>query len=158
MKKAMVLWIILLSFVTSAFAEPWRVFDNAGLFTAEDTEAIEIAIADFQRETNCDFAVLTTDDYIGKANWKAVADSFYDSENFGFGSRASGMLYYIDMNQRVPYISTTGEMVLILDDNTLSAAHETCYPFLACGLYKNAVLQMIESARNAVIAYKKDAK
>lgn len=137
---------------TVASADPWRVFDNAGLFSAEDIEAIEQAISDFQRETSMDFAVLTTNDYLGKSNQKAIADSFYDSSCFGFGQQASGLLYYIDMNQRIPYISTTGKMIAIFD-NTRTEAHDNCYSFLVDGAYKDAVLKMIECATEAISTY-----
>ena len=92
MKRMFLIVATVLCFISAAFAEPWRVFDNAGLFSAEDIVAIEQAIFAFQRSTSFDFAVLTTDDYIGKENWAAVADSFYDSEDFGFGQQTSGML------------------------------------------------------------------
>ena len=149
------LLVILLSCASLANAEPWRVFDNAGLFSDEDITVIEQAIFEFQKNTNLDFAVLTTDDYIGKENWTAIADSFYDCENFGFGRSASGMLYYIDMNQRIPYVSTAGEMMCIFDDDTLEKAHDSSHAFLVEGKYKDAVLRMIESATEAVQAYKK---
>lgn len=149
--------IVTLCFTTSAIAEPWRVFDNAGLFSSEDVNTIEQAIFEFQCNTNIDFAVLTTDDYIGKENWKTIADSFYDSENFGFGHQASGMLYYIDMNQRIPYISTCGEMIQVFDSFALTEAHDICHSFLASGQYKDAVLQMIEFATKEVETHKKDA-
>lgn len=157
MKKLLSILIAVACFITSAGAEAWRVFDNAGLFSAENINTIEQAIFQFQRETNYDFAVLTTDDYIGKANWKAIADSFYDSQNFGFGHQANGMLYYIDMNQRIPYVSTAGEMISVFDSDTLNNAHDLCYTYLASGKYTEAVLIMIESARRAAIAYEKDA-
>lgn len=158
MKKRLfcLVFIAFLCFANCAFADSWRVFDNAGLFTAEETEEIEQAIFAFQRTTNFDFAVLTTTDYIGQDNWKSIADSFYDSEGFGFGHQASGMLYYIDMNQRIPYVSTCGEMIQLFDSDTLAAAHDACHPFLSTGKYKDAVLKMIESATNAFETYKKE--
>ncbi len=66
MKRFLVLFLMLSLACTSSLAEPWRVFDNARLFSAEDNEAIEQAVSKFQRETNMDFVVLTTDDYLGK--------------------------------------------------------------------------------------------
>lgn len=157
MKRFIAIIVAVLCVTTSAFADPWRVFDNARLFTDEEIETIERAIFSFQRETNFDFAVLTTNDYLGKDNCTAIADSFYDSENFGFGRQASGMLYYIDMNQKIPYISTAGEMIYILDADKLNAAHDASFAFLCEGEYAKAVLRMIESATTLVEAYKKDA-
>lgn len=158
MKRFVLILIAALCITTQSFAEPWRVFDNAGLFTDEDTKSIEHAIFTFQRTTNLDFVVLTTDDYLGKNNWTTIADSFYDSGNFGFGHQASGMLYYIDMNQRIPYISTCGEMVYMLDGDKLDAAHDASFTFLCNGEYAKAVLQMIETVTTSVEAYKKDAE
>ena len=157
MKRAFIVFVTVLCLVSSALAEPWRVFDNAGLFSDEEIETIEQAIFAFQRQNNLDFAVLTTDDYIGKENWQAIADSFYDAENFGFGRQASGMLYYIDMNQRVPYISTAGEMIVVFDAAAIAKAHDASFSFLADGKYQDAVLRMIKSATEAVETYKKSA-
>lgn len=157
MKRLFAVIIVFVCITTVSFAEPWRVFDNAGLFSTEDVEAIEQAIYTFQRETNLDFAVLTTDDYLGYNNRTAIADSFYDSENFGFGRLASGMLYYLDMNQKYPCVSTCGEMIGIFDTDTLDEAFDASHHFLVAGCFKDAVLHMIESATAAVAAYKKDA-
>lgn len=149
MKRLFVVIVALLCFANFAFAESWRVFDNAGLFSTEEIAVIEQSISDFQRSTNMDFVVLTTDDYLGENNQQAITDSFYDSGNFGFGRQASGMLYYIDMNQRKPYVSTCGEMIFEFFGDKLINAHNACHPFLANGEYKNAVLQMIEKATDA---------
>ena len=151
MKKVLCVLVALLCLASSAVAAPWRVFDNAGLFSKDDVAEIEQAITEFQIKTGFDFAVLTTDDYLGFKNESAIADSFYDAEKFGVGYYNSGMLYYIDMNQRVPYVSTTGEMIRIFDRVTNIKAHDACHPFLASGEYKEAVLKMIECAAQAVI-------
>lgn len=153
MKRLCVLLMILcLMFSAVAHAEPWRVFDNAGLFTEEDIVVIEEAIFTFQRATNIDFAVLTTDDYLG-GETKAISDYFYDVMNFGFGSQASGMLFYIDMNRRVPCVTTSGDMILLFNP-VLESALYACHPFLKEGAYKDAVLKMIELATEAVMTNK----
>lgn len=149
MKKILVVLVALLCLTTSAFADPWRVFDNADLFTDAEVSEIEQSIFAFQRETNIDFAVLTTDDYLGTENWKAIADSFYDSEDLGFGRNASGLLYYIDMNQRVPYVLTSGATVNVFDSNAIAKAHDVCFGSLAEGKYMEAVIKMIDAATEA---------
>lgn len=150
MKRMFLVVAAIFCFASSALAKPWRVFDNAQLFSEEEISIIEQAIFDFQREANVDFAVLTTDDYIGNRNQQSIANTFYDSENFGFGQQASGVLYYIDMNQRIPCISTTGKMVDIFDEVAITKAHEACHMSLANGDYKGAVLKMINSASEAI--------
>ena len=153
MKRILIVFVAFVCFVSSSAAESWRVFDNAALFTAEEVKAIEYVIWNFQQKTNLDFAILTTDDYIGEENQKAIADSFYDSEDIGFGQQASGMLYYLDMNQRIPYISTCGKMVDILADDTLVTVHESAYPSLETAQYKDAVIEIITSVLEAVFAF-----
>ena len=158
MKKLFVLLIcFVLLFCAVASAEQWRVFDNAKLFSEDDIQTIEEAIVVFQRETNLDFAVLTTDDFLGSDNQFAVAAAFYDYMPFGFGKQASGMLYYIDMNQRLPFVFTKGKMVSIFADEALDDAHDACHTYLTTGDYKGAVLKMLEFATEAIMANKKDA-
>ena len=151
MKKVLCVLVALLCLASSAVAVHWCVIDNAGLFSKDDVAEIEQAVTNFQIKTGYDFAVLTTDDYLGYKNMQAIADSFYVAENFGRGNNESGMLYYIDMNQRYPYVSTFGDMIMLFDGSEVSAAHDACHPFLASGEYKEAVLKMIECAAQAVI-------
>ena len=65
MRKIAAVIIFCLVICTSAVAESWRVFDNAGIFSQSEIEELENEISVFQRETNVDFVVLTTDDYLG---------------------------------------------------------------------------------------------
>jgi uncharacterized protein len=150
---------VILCFVSSASAEPWRVFDNAKLFAEEEIQTIEQAIFDFQRNTKYDFAVLTTDDYLGK-NSAEIAKAFMISENLGFGQHGSGILYYFATYDGMLYytVSCAGEMRQTFDLSKRDAAFETVETFIKNGDYAKAVLRMIESATEAVETYKKDAK
>lgn len=155
MKKIFLIFVALVCFVTSAAATPLFVFDNAGLFSEKDIAEIEQAITDFRINTGCNFYVLTTDDYLGYKNWAAIADSFYYAENDSSGILTNGMVYYIDMNQRVPYISLFGKMSHALVGGAATAAHEACHSFLASGEYKSAVIKMINIATEYVETYEK---
>lgn len=157
MKRLFCFAVAILFFATSAFAEPWRVFDNAGLFTNEEIEVIEQAIFDFQRKNNCDFAVLSTDDYLGERNSAEIAESFFKSINLGLGHYKNGVLFYFAINDGMlmPFVSVNGEMRSNFEVGMRENALKTCNPFLANGEYKNAVLLMIEKATEAC---KKDAK
>ena len=160
MKRLLVLLlVVLLSCTSVANAEPWRVFDNAGLFTLEEVETLEQAIFDFQRNTKFDFAVLTTDDYLGK-NSAEIAKAFVISENLGFGQHGSGILYYLATYDGMlfPTISCGGEMRDAFDQSKRKTALEIVDPFIENGEYTEAVISMIESATEAVETYKKDAK
>lgn len=149
MRKIAAVIIFCLVICTSAVAESWRVFDNAGIFSQSEIEELENEISVFQRKTNVDFVVLTTDDYLGSGNQQTIADAFFDSGNFGFGRLASGLIYYIDMNQRYLYVSTAGEMITVFEDY-INDSIEACTDFMANEDYKDAVLEMIDWAKKAV--------
>ena len=156
MKRMFLIVTTILCFVTSSFAEPWRVFDSAKLFTAEEIDTIERAIFDFQRNTKYDFAVLTTDDYLGK-NSAEIAKAFMISENLGFGQHGSGILYYFATYDGMLYytISCSGEMRDAFDLSKREIALSTVATSIENGEYTEAVLSMIESASEAVQTYKK---
>ena len=153
-KRMLLVVATILCFVSSALAEPGRVFDNAGLFTKEEIDEIEQAISAFQRDANMDFAILTTDDYLGSTNQKKISDSFFLAENIGFGRDTHGMLYYIDANQFMHRITTGGDMVDLFNDEEIATALDACAVFLADNDNKGAVLKMIDIAREQVTGAK----
>lgn len=143
MKKIIAVFIAFLFCFGSASAEPWRVFDSAGLFDEQEEEALEDAISTFQRALNLDFVVLTTDDYLGADATYDVAAFFYGHGPYGFGMDASGLIYYIDMFNRVPAIVTTGDAISALPEEHLDSVFNIAYPMLASGDYYEAVLATI---------------
>jgi len=149
MKKIVAAVLFFLIVFSSAVAEPWRVFDNAGIFSESEIEELENEISAFQRETNVDFVVLTTDDYLGSGNQQVIANAFFDSGNFGFGRLASGLIYYIDMNQCWHCVSTLGEMKTVFEDY-VSPSLDACADFMMSKDYKGSVLEMIDWAKKAV--------
>jgi uncharacterized membrane protein YgcG len=147
---------VILCYVSSVFAEQWRVFDSAKLFAEEEIKTIEQAIFEFQRNTKYDFAVLTTDDYLGK-NSAEIARAFAVAENLGFGQYGSGVIYYLATYDGMlyPTVSCGGEMRDVFDQSKRKTALETVDTFIENGEYAEAALRMIESATEAVQAYKK---
>jgi len=145
MKKFLSLLIcLLLCFCLSAQAENARVIDDAGLFTADEEAALYGLIADFQTETGMDFVIYTSDSYHDESQ-ADIADDLYDYGGYGLDEENSGILYFIDMYERIPYISTTGAMIDYMTDERIEAAHEASYNFLASGQYADAAAQMIYS-------------
>ena len=157
MKRIFVLLIALMLFATSALAEPWRVFDNAGLFSVEDAKTIEQAIADFQRTTNTDFAVLTFEGFFGNNISGKIAELFYEFNNFGFGHTASGIVYFFHLYDGMLYANfgLKGETNAIIDDEKHHSIAVSCRQFVTEGNYTSAVLHLIDSAKEEVVAYKK---
>ncbi len=145
MKKLLsLLTCLLLCLCSFAQAQEARIIDNADLFTADEETALYGLIADFQSETGMDFVVYTSDDYHSESQ-AAIADDLYDHGGYGLDDEASGVLYFIDMYERIPYLSTTGAMIDYMTDSRINAAHEASYDFLASAQYADAAAQMIYS-------------
>lgn len=145
MKKFLFLLIsLLLCFCLGAQAESARVIDDADLFSADEEAALYGLIADFQNKTGMDFVVYTADSY-HEDSQQTIADKLYDHGGYGLDEEASGILYFIDMYERIPYLSTTGAMIDYMTAERIEAAHEASYNFLASGQYADAAAQMIYS-------------
>ena len=95
--------VLLLS--ATAFAEDAavRVFDYAGLFTAQQAGALEAAIADFQAATGYDFAILVSDIDHGYDDYQQLSDDFYEVKGLGQGMNHSAMLCILDLYEGVYY-------------------------------------------------------
>ena len=143
MKKCFILLVcLLLCFSTCAFAAPDRIVDDADLFSAQEEESLLSMITDFQNNTGMDFVLYTSSQPHTKS-LAAIADDFYDYGGYGFGENADGVLYFIDMYERTPYLSTTGKMIDYMTDARIDASHDSAYPFLVDGDYAGAAAQMI---------------
>ena len=139
---------LLLSLCLSALAAQ-PVIDRADLFTPDEEAQLLSAIENFRTETGMDFVIVTSNENTG-ASQQEVADELYDRGGFGLGENKSGALYYIDMYERIPYLSTAGDMIDYMTDERIEAAHENSYAFLGSGEYARAVHQMIQSVQRCV--------
>lgn len=146
MKRIIVLVAALLlsvSCVMTAFAasDAQRVYDFAGLFSAEDTIVLEKELAKTSDTIGMDVAVLTSEDKNG-ASMAEYADDFYDASGLGTGDDRSGLVLFIDMEDRTVYISTTGKAITYYTDERLydmTDGDDVLYGFLADGDYRSAV-------------------
>ena len=145
MKKIFV-FVLCLMIPICSIAETVRVYDNAGLFTQEEKDALEQAIRDYRHTTKTDFAILTTDDYLGENITQTIADNFYDSLGFGIGKNHDGMLFYIDMYNRVPCISTCGFAITLFPNESLNRLFDAAHVFLVEGKYAEATQAVIDTA------------
>lgn len=143
LKKILALLLAFLVLFSAASAAENRITDKAGLFTEEEIKILEEQIRRFQMDAAMDFVVLTSNEDLRGMTQQEFADSFYDEGSFGMGPHKSGILYYIDMFNRIPYISTAGDMIRFMTDARIQAAHKAIYDSLAEGKYAVAVVQMI---------------
>ncbi len=120
-----------------------RVYDEAGLFTAEEAAELESTAARLRELMNMDVVVVTTDDAMGKSA-EAYADDFYDEGGFGVGKDASGVLYLIDMDNREVWISTCGTMIRFLTDARIDSMLDHAFEELSAGDYIAAARGLLE--------------
>ena len=133
----------------AALASEDRVFDRAGLFTASEVQELEQEIQSFQEATGMDFVILTSSEsHDGSA--QQVADEYYDQGGFGLDEESSGILYYIDMDDRYHYLSTTGVMQDYLTDARIENAIDEVTRYLSAGAYAQGASQMISIVRQYI--------
>lgn len=144
MKKvlSLLLGCTLLCLWVGAVAESPRLIDDADLFSAQEEAELMDMIGDFQRDTGMDFVIYTSSTPHNSSQM-SIADELYDRGGYGLGDEKSGILYFIDMYERIPYLCTTGAMIDYMTDQRIEAAHESAYAFLAGGQYAGAAAQMI---------------
>lgn len=132
-----------------AMAAQPAVIDDARLFAAYEEAELESLIEAFREETGMDFAIFTSDAAYN-ASQQEVSDAIYEQGGYGLDEERSGVLYYIDMYNRIPYLATTGKMIDYLTDERIEAAHENSYGYLANGQYGNAAAAMIQAVASYV--------
>ena len=142
--KKIVAWVALCFLLLPLFAaaeapgqDGQRVFDHAMLLSQSEIDRLENTIELLGKQYDMDFVILTSGD--AKAGRSQdFADDFYDENGFGTGSEKSGVLFLIDMNNRVLTVSTSGLMIRYITDTRLNTLLEAAYPFLADGQYGQA--------------------
>lgn len=93
-----------------------RVFDLAGLFMETEREQLEERIAEIRKSIRpYDLAVLTADD--GVYDTQDYADRFYEDHGIGTDENRSGVLFFLDMENRTTWISTAGDLIGIINDD-----------------------------------------
>ena len=128
-----------------------RVFDQAELMSDNDIKTLESAIAAMRRQYDMDFVILTSGDAKTDKS-QEFADDFYDNNGFGAGEDADGFLFFIDMNNRVATVSTSGQMIRYLTDARLNTLFDAAYPYLSSGEYGKAA----QAALSQVTAFLKN--
>lgn len=157
MKRFLALFITILltmccTITVFAAEDRQRVFDKAGVFTAEEAAGLEDELKEAVDEIGMDFVILTTSDKEG-ASLQDYADDFYDYGGFGTDAEGSGLLMLIDMEDRTVYVSTKGKAIKYLTDKRLSNLtdnNDQLYEYLASGYYEDAVQNVIGEVEDYV--------
>ena len=141
MKRLLTLIVVMLLVPCMALASS-RVIDDVGLFSQSEIVQMEELIAAIQDAYQMDVVVLTSND-AKKNDTQDFADLYYENHGYGIGDDDAGLLYLIDMNNRVPCISTTGAMADYITDSRLEELFDCSYDQLRAGQYGQSTLTLL---------------
>lgn len=158
MKKLSILLILLISFIPGiVYAENLtphvdvneKIYDYADLLTEDEENTLFNKVEQFINENNLDLVLVTidknpygvSDDYT-----RIYAQDFYDYNDFGIGATHDGLIILIDMDNRYPYIVTTGNAIITYDDARINTLHDSAYDYLADKEYYEAFNQYVTTA------------
>lgn len=141
------LWVLLL-LPMLAMAETQPVVDDASLFTASEIQQMTAIIRRIQETYQMD-AVVVTSRAVKEDSWgdgdvsQAFADDYFDYNGYGLGTDEAGLLYLIDMTNRVPVISTKGVMIDYITDHRLEEMFDNSASYLKHGQYGQAAITVL---------------
>ena len=122
-----------------------KIYDFAGLLTDEEEQNLYNEMQNFIEKYNMDIAIVTINKN-PKYSSMAFADDFYDYNGFGIGNEKSGLLFLIDMDKRVMWISTTGRAIKIYNDNRIDAILDYTYKKISKEDYNGCANEFIKYA------------
>ena len=137
-RKLLCLLAAVLLLIPSAALAAGAVFDDANLFTASEIQELEAYIAQLRTDYDMDVLVLTSEDAPLNDSLD-FADLFYENH----ASSEDGMVFFIDMKNRVPTISTSGLMIDYITDQRLDVLLDRGYDDLARGRYGSAAMAVL---------------
>ena len=118
------------------------VVDDAGLFTQAEIRQMEEIITRIRDTYQMD-AVVVTSRAPGYNDTQDFADLYYERNGYGLGDDKAGLLYLIDMRNRVPCISTSGVMIDYITDSRLNELFDCSYDLLAGGQYGQSTITLL---------------
>lgn len=122
-----------------------RVFDYAGLFTAEEAAGLEERAGQLRDSMKAEVVILTVADGEGKDS-QHIADQFYFDQGFGDSFHENGILMLIDMDNRECYLGAYGSMIRILTDERIGQILDQAIASAGSGNYAEAALTGVEEA------------
>lgn len=123
-----------------------KIYDFAELLTEEEEKELYEKVSMYINESSFDFAIVTINEnpksyYNGQNKTAVYADDFYDYNDF----KDDGVLFLIDMENREYYISTSGEAILMYDDERIDDILDNAEFSMKSGDYAEACRIVIES-------------
>lgn len=129
--------------------ESKKVYDFANLLTDDEEKNLYDKAIKYINTYNLDIVLLTISENPYGSSESATerySQDFYDYNNFGVGIDKSGIIVLIDMNNRYPYIITTGNAIKIYTDSRIDYMHDDAFSYLVSGEYYKALNSYVSNA------------
>lgn len=144
----------MLWFPREAFGAEQRVFDEAGLFSAQEAADLETAAAACIKETGSDVVIVTAYND-GEHSAEQYADDFYDNGGFGKGKNADGSLFLLYMDgpgesSGEMWISTSGIMIRVMTDDRISDTEDSIAGFVRNRVYAGGAQMFLDCVESYV--------
>ena len=141
-----------------------KVYDFADLLTDSEEKKLYQQATKFIKKTDLDLAIVTVSDYTkprcdGDCT-RTYADDFYDYNEFGIGSRHSGVLFLVDMKTRTIYMTTTGDAMDMYSDYRIEQIMDAIYQDFSNQNYYTGItkfMTILENYDTIGIANNKDS-
>lgn len=131
-----------------AFVEEQKVYDNAGILTQEQVQALQSECLRIANEKKVDVIILTISDAEGKTS-EEYADDFYDNNKFGYeAENGTGILLLVDMDNRNAQISTSGDAIKYFTDTRIELVLDSIFEFLGNKDYYNSCNAFLTEVEN----------
>lgn len=139
--------------IKAMHAEGVRIFDDAGLFSEDESSELARIYDEVSDSTGFDTAVFTTDSYDDASDAEDYADMLYYEGDFGTGSDKSGAILVVNMSEREAYIYTHGTAIRYITDSQQNYIFDDLegglYNSLADGEYAEAAIIFAEGVYDA---------
>lgn len=132
-----------------------QVIDDANILTAGEEAEITAIIDRMESKAAVDVVVLTTrdtpvDNTYSMTFVRDYADDYYDYNGYGVGPDHSGMLFLVDMHNRIMWISTCGSMISTITDDREDAILDAAYTYMSEGDYGRAISRAMEKTERCL--------
>jgi uncharacterized protein len=128
-----------------------KVYDFAGLLSEEEKQELYNLSIEYLEKYNMDMVLVTIDNNpYGNDDRDTFlyGMDFYDFNKFGVDTSRDGVLFIIDMDNRLPAMVTTGKAILVYNDIRINAILDSIYDYLVNADYYGAFKKSISVSSN----------
>lgn len=138
-----VVFLMMLCSVSVKAADSTHVFDAADLFDVQQVQEMETLAQKLEDEYKMNVLLLTTwENYSGSS--AALAEAFYEDENYDTNGRRGGIVLLIDIENRELCLVTNGDMIYYITDEREERIYDAGYAYAAKDAYAEAMLAMLQ--------------